>query len=109
MTARENLATVRSALDQVTSEHRRLAILELLDRHIGYTSNDRVIADCLVRLGLGTIRDVLRADLEWLNESSLIRIEPVENVVVVTLLEGGQEVAQGRRADLEGIARPALP
>ena len=92
-------------MDQIRSEHRALAILRVLEREAGYRSNERVLGDYLDGLALGGLREDIRASLETLERSGLLKCDWCEALMIVTLTERGQEAATGRRI-VEGVLRP---
>ena len=92
-------------MDQIRSEHRALAILRVLEREAGYSSNERVLGDYLDRLALGGVREEIRASLETLERFGLLKCDWCEALMIVTLTEHGQEAATGRRI-VEGVLRP---
>ena len=87
-------------------EDRRLVTLRLLRGAPGYSANESVIHSGLDALGHRVARSVVRADLDWLQEHSLVRIEMVSDIAVATLTERGADVATGR-ATVTGVKRPS--
>lgn len=88
-------------LTKVLSEDRRLAILRTLAEVPGFNLNEDIVRQVLDRLGSpGAAKDLIRADLNFLEEHSLIRIEKMPKVNdalwIAHLLGAGKEVANGR-------------
>ena len=95
------------SLGRILAEDRRRAILEALDGQAGYAVNESVLKSALEMLGHRVARTQVRADLAWLEEHGLIRVEklPTEagELWLGHLLEDGQDVARGRAHP--GVAR----
>lgn len=83
----------------------RLVILRILTELPSYRGNSSVIANLLHRLGHSPTRDQVKAELRWLAEVDALTVEEAGSVLVVTLTERGQDVAEGR-ATIDGIAKP---
>jgi len=98
-----------SVLDDLAAD-RRGVILDLLMREPGYRLSDGVLRLSLKGLGRGVHRvTVIQADLAWLAEHGLARIERSPNddgseTHIGTLTRAGKEVAEG--APHPGVARP---
>jgi hypothetical protein len=94
------------SLAQIQAEDRRLIMLRALDES-GYHANETVLRQVTEQFGHHPTRDLIRADLSYLGEHALIRLEklPAQNgeVWIAHLLTAGQEVAQGRV--YPGVAR----
>ncbi len=86
-------------------EDRRLVILRLLSEMPSYRSNTSILCAGLDQMGHAATRDQVKTDVEWLAEQSLVKTEDVGSVVVVQLLERGQDVATGR-AVVPGVKKP---
>ena len=95
------------AIQQITTEDRRLRTLQLLADAPGLTLNEDVIYHALPKTGHVPTADVLRNDLMWLAEVQLIALE-LTRPWVASLLQRGAEVATGR-ARAYGVAVPTLP
>lgn len=93
--------------DASLREDRRGQILRILNDQPGYGLNDGVLQDGLERLGHRIGRDVVRADLAWLDEMGLVQCEEVSggHMTVATLTQRGEDVALGR-AKVPGVKRP---
>ena len=97
------------SFNSVLAEDRRLIILRTLDQAPGYMLSDVTLKPVLDRYGHRVGRDVLRGDFTWLAEHGMVKIEKLDadggtlTVWIVTMLELGQAVAQGRL--YPGIAR----
>lgn len=83
----------------------RLVTLRVLSEMPSYRANSSVIANVLHQFGHSVTRDQVKTELRWLQEQGLVRIEEAGQVLVATLEERGQDVAEGR-ATVDGIARP---
>lgn len=83
----------------------RLVLLRILLEMPGYRANSSVLAGMLHQLGHAATRDQVKTELRWLAEQGLITLEEVVSVLVCTLHERGQDVADGR-AVVDGVARP---
>lgn len=91
------------------TEDRRLFILRLL-ADIGGSANESVILDGCRAAGhrRGVTREVVRADLEWMQDRHLLTFEWYEETVLVAVLtERGFDVANGDIA-VAGVKRPRL-
>ena len=86
----------------------RLWVLRLLDASAGYRANNELIRAGLNHVGLPIAHADLLAQLRYLEENSLIRVEQRADfaVWVIELTRAGQDVAQGLLV-IEGIERPA--
>lgn len=90
----------------VIAEHRRLAILRILEGDARYAVNESVMQTALDRLGYSVGRDVVRTDFAWLAEQGLVTVETVhETVHVARITSRGVDVAQGL-ATVPGVKRP---
>lgn len=94
----------RTAADLVR-EHVRLTILDALGVAPAYRLHEYLLLERVRALGLGTTRDALRGQLEWLAEQGLIGREVIEDAFICTLTERGLDVAQGL-AVVPGVSRP---
>ncbi|GHT90043.1 hypothetical protein AGMMS49545_02240 [Betaproteobacteria bacterium] len=83
----------------------RLVILRTLSEMPRYTGNSSVLTNLLSEFGHAVSRDQVKTELSWLTEQGLVTIESVGSVLVATLSERGQDVAEGR-AVVEGVAKP---
>lgn len=92
-------------LDAIIAEHRALATLRMLDRAPCYSANDRLIAARLEQLGMAALPEQIRDMLDGFESHGFVRVERPTGLVVVTITQVGQEVAQGLRA-AEGVLRP---
>ena len=93
------------ALKQLLQEDRRLVILRVLNESAGYTANDSILDSSLDTIGHKVSRDVVRAELNWLDEQGLIELEEVFSTQVATLTQRGIDVAEGQ-AKHPGVKRP---
>lgn len=83
----------------------RLVLLRILLEMPGYRANSSVLANMLHQLGHSATRDQTKTELRWLAEQGLIALDEVASVLVCTLAERGQDVAEGR-AVVDGVAKP---
>ncbi|QDL55334.1 ArsR family transcriptional regulator [Rhodoferax aquaticus] len=83
----------------------RLVILRILSEMPGYRANSSILANLLHQMGHATTRDQAKTEMRWLAEQGLLKLEEVGSVIVATLTERGQDVAEGR-SQVDGIARP---
>lgn len=86
-------------------EDQRLVLLRILADLPAYRSNSYVLSSALHQLGHAASADQIKAELHWLAEQGLTRIEDHEGVLVVTLTERGADVAAGR-ARVPGVRVP---
>lgn len=85
---------------------RRLRVLQVLMEMTNYLCNEAMIKTALVEFGHAVSSDRLRADMEWLEERELVRVQRWKPLLTVELTQLGADVAHGR-ANQPGIARPA--
>ncbi len=83
----------------------RLVTLRILAEMPGFRANSSVLANVLHQFGHSVTRDQVKTELRWLQEQGLVRIEEAGQVLVATLDERGQDVAEGR-AQVDGVAKP---
>lgn len=88
-------------------EEMRLVLLRLLNELPSYRGNSSTLHSGLEHWGLSFSRDQVKTELYWLKEQGCIEIE-LDNpdVVVVKLIERGQDVVKNR-ARISGIKRPS--
>jgi len=91
--------------DDTWRPHLRLYLLQALERSAGQTSHEHLLRDMMDQTGLRTSSAQLRAEVEWLRDAGLVRIDPCGEGWIVALREAGADLAQGR-ATRDGIARP---
>lgn len=87
------------------AEHRRLAMLEVLQTAPGYGLHEYLIRDQLRALGIACTMDVLRADLAWLADLGAVTVVRTDAASIGRLTERGADLASGM-AQTPGIARP---
>jgi len=90
---------------QHITEHRRLAVLKLLNDAAAYTLHEQDIKKILSAHGQATGTDILRADLQWLHEQGLVLASQPGGVWIATLTARGGDVQQGL-STVPGVARP---
>lgn len=85
---------------------RRLVILRALADESDYSMNESNIQICLKMFGHGKPRDVIKADIAWLEEQSLVTVKNLmDRIMVATITQRGQEVAEGVTVH-PGVKRP---
>jgi hypothetical protein len=91
---------------QSLEEDRRAWLLRLLDRSGGH-ANEGVLLTSLHAAGHRRVtRELVRADLHWLNDRGLVNLEWLdETVLVARLTRRGGDVAEGYTA-VEGVRKP---
>ncbi len=86
-------------------QDQRLVLLRILTEMPSYRANSSVLSNLLHQLGHTMTRDQVKTELRWLAEQGLLTLEEAGSVIVATLEERGQDVAEGR-ARVDGIQRP---
>ena len=86
-------------------QDQRLVLLRILSEMVSYRSNSSVLSTLMHQMGHTMTRDQVKTELRWLAEQGLLSLEEAGSVIVATLEERGQDVAEGR-ARVDGIARP---
>ena len=87
------------------TEHRRLLILQILQKDQDYSVNDDLLQKLLAAQGYGVALAVVRADLAWLEQVGLLSTNELPGVTVALLRNEGVDVATGV-AVMPGVARP---
>jgi len=95
-----------SAWDRHLSEHRRSAILRLLNAAPGYAGNESMLHEAVWQLGVTSTRDQIRSELTWLAEQGLVKVEMVVDFMVARITQRGSEVAKGL-VEHPGVKRPS--
>jgi hypothetical protein len=95
----------QDAMEQIKREHQALAILRVLHRAPGYRCNDAVLANYLDRLALGGTREAIKASLNFLEQSGLLKTDSQEGFVVVCITQRGDDVALDKLT-VDGVLRP---
>jgi len=96
------------SMPNVFAEDRRLVILQTLEQDHDYAVNEDILKRVLAQYGHAISRDMLRADVQWLMDQRLVRVEELPGPPpcrIVHALEDGVDVATGR--PFPGVARPA--
>ncbi len=83
----------------------RLVILRVLAEMPSYRANSSTLTHVLHQFGHAITRDQAKTELCWLAEQGLVKVDEAGSVLVATLQERGQDVAEGH-AVVDGIARP---
>lgn len=86
-------------------QDQRLVLLRILSELPSYRSNSSVLVGLMEKLGHTMSRDQVKTELRWLAEQGLLSLDEAGAVLVATLNERGQDVAEGR-ARVDGIQRP---
>jgi len=97
-------------LSTILAQDRRLVILRALAEDDDRRVNEFVLKRMLAHVGHSVSRDVLRADIAWLQDQRLVALDRLPDgaggeTQVVRLTEDGEDVAGGRAHP--GVARPA--
>ena len=94
------------SMAETLAENRRLIMLRALDE-AGFSANETVLKTVTEHWGHQPTRDLIRADMTFLDAHGLIRLEKIDaqngQLWIAHLKTAGQEVAQGRVHP--GIAR----
>ena len=105
-------------LTDVLAQDRRRVILQLLADDDDYSLNDTVLKQALASVGHNTPRDLVHADLTWLETHGLVRVQKLAegDVWVARLTEAGQDVAklapnpvQGAQNFVDQLNTPIFP
>lgn len=86
-------------------QDQRLVLLRVLSEMPSYRANSSVLSTLLHQLGHTMSRDQVKTELRWLCEQGLLTLEEAGSVIVATLGERGQDVAEGR-SRVDGVNRP---
>lgn len=86
-------------------QDQRLVLLRVLSEMVSYRSNSSVLSNLLHQMGHTMTRDQVKTELRWLSEQGLLTLEDAGSVIVATLSERGQDVAEGR-GRVDGVNRP---
>ncbi|WP_213664291.1 ArsR family transcriptional regulator [Stutzerimonas stutzeri] len=86
-------------------QDQRLVMLRILSEVPQYRANSSVITSLLGEFAHHPSRDQVKAELTWLGEQGLVKVEDIGSVLVVTLTERGADVAAGR-ASVPGVSKP---
>lgn len=90
----------------VFEQHLRLCLLRFLLSAPNYRANSSILHQVADSYGLAATRDQVKAQLAWLKEQSLVETEALMGLVVASLTERGEDVADGR-ATCPGVQRPS--
>ena len=91
--------------NDVLTQARRLAILQILQKDPDYSINDQLLQTLLMQYGHGVSLAVVRADLAWLEQLGLLSTNELPGCTVAILRNDGVDVALGMSV-VPGIARP---
>lgn len=86
-------------------QDQRLVLLRVLSEMPSYRANSSVLSNLLHQMGHTMTRDQVKTELRWLSEQGLLTLEEAGSVLVATLSERGQDVAEGR-GRVDGVNRP---
>jgi len=95
----------RNTLEALHEKHRRLALLRTLRQLPGYAANVFLLRDHLDDMGLVASYDMVRADIQRLNDIGLCSASASDESLRITLTEQGMDVAEGR-SDFEDVRKP---
>ncbi|WP_167853037.1 MULTISPECIES: ArsR family transcriptional regulator [Vibrio] len=93
-------------MKELLQKDRRLVILRVLYESAGYTANDSVLDCGLDAYGHKVSRDIVKAELVWLEEQGLISNEDLKGTFVSTITQRGIDVATGQATN-PGVKRPS--
>lgn len=88
------------------SQHLRIAILKVLNSAPSCRANSSILHSAVDELGLTATRDLIKTELAWLKEQGLVYLVEAGDMLVATLRERGQDVADGRTI-VPGVRRPS--
>ncbi len=89
---------------KLIAEDQRFIILRVLSEDAGYSHNEYVIQAALEQLGHHISADAVRTQAAWLAEQGLVTVKE-SGVLIATLTQRGDDVAQGR-VTVPGVKRP---
>lgn len=92
-------------INDILTEDRRLVILRSL-MDCNNEANESILNDCLDAYGHNVSRDVVRTQINWLQEQGLVTVEDLHGFFIVTITGRGQDVAEGRTR-VPGVKNPA--
>lgn len=87
-------------------QHLRLALLRFLADAQGGATNDSLLTDAVVSIGIDADRHQVRDALAFLEESGCVRLERIEPIILASITDLGEMVASGRRR-VSGIKPPS--
>ncbi|EBT2372259.1 ArsR family transcriptional regulator [Salmonella enterica] len=91
-------------INDILTEDRRLVILRSL-MDCNNEANESILNDCLDAYGHNVSRDVVRTQINWLQEQGLVTVEDLHGFFIVTVTGRGQDVAEGRTR-VPGVKKP---
>jgi hypothetical protein len=95
------------SIEAILAEDRRLVILRALSDVPQFALNEIVLRQTVDYFGHKVGRDIVRADVTYLKDHGLVRVEPLQSrsgeLWLVHLTESGDDVAKGRQHP--GVAR----
>lgn len=93
-------------MKEMLQKDRRLVMLRVLNESAGYTANDSILDCGLDAYGHFVSRDLVKAELAWLEEQGLVSNEDLKGTIVSTLTQRGLDVATGQSTH-PGVKRPS--
>lgn len=96
---------MKKTFDQYETEDRRLVILRALASAAQYRANAYLLRRYCDAVGHVISADRLEADLAWLAEQDLVKVDHPQGVTVAELTTRGLDVSSGR-ATVPGVAVP---
>lgn len=92
-------------MKKLLQEDRRLVVLRILLEMPQYSANESIIDHGLDAYGHKVSRDLVKAEMHWLEEQGLITHQDVAGTLVAELTQRGMDVATGQ-ATYPGVKRP---
>jgi len=96
-----------SSFSKFMTEDRRLCLLRALVTETSNTLNESILQRAAEGHGHNVSRDVIKADLRWLEEVGALTNREVSGYLIATLTDRGLDHIE-RRTAIDGIAKPKL-
>jgi hypothetical protein len=90
---------------EIRDQHLRITILRLLAEEPDDALNESFLHDLLIPFRFGISRDKMLAELDWLSEQGLVKLEDLHGLTVATLTSKGARVAAGDES-VRGVKKP---
>lgn len=87
---------------QILREMMRFVMLRLVNG-APHNTNSSVLSMQLNGAGYSNTRDQVKSEIRWLEQAGLLEVEEVESVLIVSITERGEDVANGL-SKVDGIA-----